>query len=202
MPEPSRPPRNTAFVVALALACVASYCSCASFARTPRPGSQYSSILLFLVLSLVILICVARALSAFHQQHRSSAFLGGAALIGFAGLFAAKNVGFWLRDRDFERFRPAMERIVQEFQASPDSSMRLDSVAVPGELGPPVYSVWASRDRTRRVDVWFFYGFGFPPQHVAWIFTQTRLHRRRRFEGGFGIDRESSRLTGMMHLTS
>ena len=185
MPELSRPPRKTAFMVALALASVASYWSCASFARTPRPGSQYSSILLFLVLSLVILICVARALSGFHQHRRSSALIGGAAFLSFAGLFAAGDAGSWLRDRDFERFRPAMERIVQEFQASPDSSMRLDSAAVPRELRPAVYSVRASRDRARRVDVWFFYGFGFPPQHSAWIFTSDSAAAPASIRGSF-----------------
>ena len=171
MPELSPPPRNTAFVVALALASVASYWSCASFARTPRPGSQYSSILLFLLLSLVILICIARAVSGFRQHRRTSSVLGGAALLSFAGLFVAGDAGAWLRDRDFERLRPAMERVIEAYQSSPDSSMRLDSVAVPRELRPPIYSVWASRDRARRVGVWFFYGFGFPPRHSAWIYT-------------------------------
>ena len=171
MLESSPAPRNTAFVAALALASVATYWSFARFVRRPNSGDQYVSVLLFLVLSVVILVCAARALSGFRQHRRSSSVLGGAALLSFAGLFVAGDAGAWLRDRDFERLRPAMERVIEAYQASPDSSMRLDSVAVPRELRPPIYSVWASRDRARRVDVWFFYGFGFPPRHSAWIYT-------------------------------
>ena len=185
MSELSLPRRNTAFMVPLAVASIATYWSCASFTRTPRPGSQYSGILLFLLLSLVILICVARALTGFREHRRSSAFLGGAAPVSFAGLFVAEDVGSWLHDRDFERFRPAMERIVQDFQASPDTSMRLDSVAVPGAVRPPVYSVWASRNRGGRVDVWFLYGFGFPPEHSAWIFTSDSAASPASIRGWF-----------------
>jgi predicted nucleic acid-binding protein len=200
MPELSPPPRNTAFIVLLGLASAASYWSCATFTRIPRPGSQYLSILLFLVLSVVICVCVGRALSRFRQHRRSSAALGGAALLSIAGLFAAQHAGVWLHDRDFQRLRPTMERIVHEFQASPDSSMRLDSVAVPVALRPPIYSVWASRDRTRRVDVWFFYGFGFPPNHSAWVFTSDSAASPASIRGWFW--HRSRQLTPHWHNAS
>ncbi len=172
MADLSRVPRNTVFVATLALASITSVWSDASFYRTPRPGTQYLVVFLSLVLGVVLLVCVGRALIGLRQHRRSSVVLGAAVLLSVAVAYQGPKVGWWLRDRDFQRLRPRMERIIEEFRASPDSGrLRLDSVEVPEDLRPPIYSVWGTRKQAGRVDVWFFYGFGWPPNHSAWIFT-------------------------------
>src|ERR1043166_1340351 len=117
----SRVPRNTVFVATLALASIASVWSDASFYRTPRPGTQYLRILLYVVLGVVLLVCVGRALIGLRQHRRSSSVLGVAVLLSVTAAYQGPRVGWWLRDRDFQRLRPRMERIIEEFRASPDS---------------------------------------------------------------------------------
>ena len=186
MPDLSRVPRNTVFVAVLAIAASTFVWSAASFYRAPRPGTQYLSILLFLVLVVVVLVCVGRALLGFRQHRRSSVVLGSAVLFSVVVAYQGPRVGWWLRDRDFQRLRPRMERIIEEFRASPDSGrLRLDSVEVPEDLRPPVYSVWGTRKEAGRVDVWFFYGFGWPPNHRAWIFTSDTAASTASIREGF-----------------
>jgi hypothetical protein len=185
MAEPSLPPGNRVFLAVLALVSLASYWSCARFIRTPRPIDQYASILLFAALSAVAVICAVRGLLGWRQRRRTSVALGAAALLSFAGLFAARDAGVWLRDRDFERLRPAMERLVEASRRSLDSSTQPESVAVPGELRPPIYSIRASRNRAGRLDVWFFNGFGFPQRHSAWIFTSDSSASPASVRGSF-----------------
>ena len=186
MPKHSPVLWNTVFVAVLALASSTCVWSEVSFYRTPRPGTQYLSIFLFLVLGVAVLVCVGRALLGLRQHRGSSALLGGAALLSVAAVFQAPRMGWWLRDRDFQRLRPQMERLVDSYEASPDTGrLRLDSVTVPEELRPSVYSVWGARERGGRVDVWFFYGFGWPPNHSAWIFTSDSAASQASILGDF-----------------
>ena len=181
-----RVPRNTVFVVALAIASSTTVWSEASFYRTPRPGTQYLSIFLFLVLAVVLLVCVGRALLGLRQNRRSSVVLGGAALLSVMLAFEAPRVGWWLRDRDFQRLRPQMERIVEDYRASPDSGrLRLESSELPEELNRRIYAVWGTREQAGRVDVWFFYGLGWPPNHSAWIFTSDSAASGASIRGDF-----------------
>lgn len=181
-----RVPRNTVFVVALAIASSTTVWSEASFYRTPRPGTQYLSIFLFLVLAVVLLVCVGRALLGLRQNRRSSVVLGGTALLSVMLAFEAPRVGWWLRDRDFQRLRPQMERIVEDYRASPDSGrLRLESSELPEELNRRIYAVWGTREQAGRVDVWFFYGLGWPPNHSAWIFTSDSAASGASIRGDF-----------------
>ena len=186
MPELSRVPRNTVFVAVLAIASSTTVWSEASFYRTPRPDSQYLSIFLFLVLGVVLLVCVGRALSGLRQHRRSSVVLGGAALLSVVVAFEAPRVGWWLRDRDFQRLRPKMERIVEDYRVSPDSGrLRLEGSELPEELSRRIYAVWGTREQAGRVDVWFFYGLGWPPNHSAWIFTSDSAASGGSIRGDF-----------------
>ncbi len=186
MPELSRVPRNTVFVAVLAIASSTAVWSEASFYRTPRPGTQYLSIFLFLVLGVVLLICLGRALSGLRQNRRSSVVLGGAALLSVVVAFEAPRVGWWLRDRDFQRLRPKMERVVEDYRASPGSGrLRLEGSELPEELTRRIYAVWGTREQAGRVDVWFFYGLGWPPNHSAWIFTSDSAASEASIRGDF-----------------
>jgi hypothetical protein len=186
MPELSRVPRNTVLVAVLAIASSTAVWSEASFYRTPRPGTQYLSIFLFLVLGVVLLVCVGRALSGLRQNRRSSVVLGGAALLSVVVAFEASRVGWWLRDRDFQRLRPKMERIVEDYRASPDSGrLRLEGSDLPEELSRRIYTVWGTREQAGRVDVWFFDGLGWPPNHSAWIFTSDSTASGASIRGNF-----------------
>lgn len=143
-----------------------------AFLRTMDGGWMWLSLLADLAFGAAWLTSAGICASVFKTRRRDSLALGTVALLAAAAPCLADDIGLFLRDRDFERLRPAMERAVARLDATPDSLLKsLDPARVVPEHPNHFYGVRATRPAPGRLSVWFFYGgLGLPPRHAAWLY--------------------------------
>ena len=158
-----------------------------AFIRTMDGGWMWLSVLADLAFGVVCLIAVVICASGNNARRRDYVILGVVALIATATRFLADDVGLFLRDRDFERLRPAMERAVARLDATPDSLLKsLDPTRVVPEHPHHFYAVRATRPAPGRLSVWFFYGgLGLPPRHAAWLYDSDSTATGAQVHAGF-----------------
>lgn len=124
-----------------------------AFMRTMDGGWMWLSLLADLAFGAAGLASFGIGASVFKSRRRDSLTLGAFVLLAAAARFVAGDVGLVLRDRDFERLRPAMERAIARLDATPDSLLRsLDPARVVPEHPDHFYAVSAARPRARSAE--------------------------------------------------
>lgn len=158
-----------------------------AFIRTLDGGWMWLSILADLAFGVACLTAVVVCASGFNARRRDSVLLGVVALIALALRLLAGDAGLVLRDRDFERLRPAMERAVARLDSTPDSLLKsLDPTRVVPEHPHHFYAIRARRPAPGRLSVWFFYGgLGLPPRHAAWLYDSDSTATPAQVHAGF-----------------
>lgn len=116
-----------------------------------------------------IVVCLATV----RAHRRAATILGVLVMVTAVGYYRARELGWRLRDRDFESYRPALERTVARLSVLPDSALRqLDPRTTVPELPDRFYIITARRTTATGLSVWFFYGgAAFVPRHSAWLYV-------------------------------
>ena len=142
------------------------------FTRSMDGGWMWLSLLATLVFGLTWIASALVGATSFRTQRRACAILAGALLLTAGGRYQATTVGTYLRDRDFEAYRPSMERAIARLHSMPDSRLgSLDPAQVVPEHPERFYRIRAYRATPSQLRVWFFYGgLAFPPRHAAWLY--------------------------------
>ena len=158
-----------------------------AFVRTKDGGWMWLSVLADLAFGAALLASAGFSASRFKYRRRESVVLGGVALFATGMRLVAGEVGLFLRDRDFERLRPAMERAVAGLDTTSDSLLEsLDPAQVVPEHPQQFYAVRAMRPAPGRLSVWFFYGrLALPPRHAAWLYDSDSTATAAQVHAGY-----------------
>lgn len=175
-----------------------------AFVRTMDGSWMWLSLLADLAFGAAWLTSAGICASGLRSRRRDSVMLGAVALLAAATRFLAGDVGLFLRDRDSERLRPALERGVARLDATPDSLLNsLDPARVVPEHPQQFYAVRAIRPAPGRLSVWFFYGgLGLPPRHAAWLYDSDSTVTGAGCMPAFGIAAASFGRIGSTRATS
>ena len=163
-------------VVVTALIGVSAAVSFGAFSYHPNPARQYLSVALGLLLGVVLLGWTLGVIDEWFSRRRPIPLAGFVvAVSGLGGFLIAPDVGVALSDYRFRADLRAYEQVVAMLRTQPPRSLPLDSL--PPTLRRRVYLVRSWRRPDGEFGVDFFYGFGFPPQHSAYVYYDGKAAR-------------------------
>ncbi len=141
--------------------------------REMNGGVALLSFLSALPFGIAWLVGIVVCLATVRVHRRDAAILGVLVIAHAVGFYQARELGWYLRDQDFDSYRPALERTVARLSVLPDSALRqLDPRTTVPELPDRFHLITARRTPATGLSVWFFYGgAAFVPRHSAWLYV-------------------------------
>jgi hypothetical protein len=141
------------------------------YGYTVDTSLQFGAIIIWLTLLATLAAGGISAIASWNHNRWRALVVFDLALAGLMLGDAAMQVGIWYRDRQFLRQMAPYQQLVDSFQSGRVSPGRLPIDSLPPNLKNCCYLVSGERDSTGVWQVEFWWAWGFPTHHSAWVYS-------------------------------